>query len=369
MLNGQRIREAFETREKAETRAAEIRGMVQNEGQAAFDLGAEVRIEAAKCIKKLAPYDGASLTAAVDHYVEHVLKYQAAPTVTTVINEIINGKQANGRRQDTIDNFRIRAERFAEKFGERRLSTITPEEIRTWVNDSSMHRGRDLSPVSRINYLVAIGNIFSFGVKHGYCDRNPVKLLDRPSRESADIKFLTVDQVVALLIHAKKRDLVPYVALGVFAGLRPEKELRALEWSKINLVERTIRIDASLAKTRQRRVVDIGDALVAYLTPTAKKRGLVVPLTEQEFRTRWEDCRSDAGLTPWPHDVMRHTFATYHLAAYNDIGKLSLQMGNSPQVIHAAYKGLVSKADAERFWALRPAAAGDNKIVAFAANG
>jgi len=368
MINGKRIRETFEIRDKAETRAKELRTIVQNEGQAAFNLGPDVRIEAAKCLKKLAPY-GSALTEAVDYYVTHVLKYQAAPTVSTVIAEIVNGKQANGRRQDTIDNFRIRAERFAATFGERRLSTIASEEIRVWLSDSSMHRGRELAPVSRINYLVAIGNVFNYGVQHGYCDRNPVKLLDRPSRESADIKFLTVEQVISLLLHAEKHELVPYVALGVFAGLRPEKELRALEWPKVSLPERTIRIDASLAKTRQRRVIEIGDALAAYLTPHTKKRGLVVPLSDQAFRTRWEKCRTDAGLIPWPHDVMRHTFATYHLAAFNDIGKLALQMGNSPQVIHSAYKGLVSKADAGRFFALRPADAGDNKIVAFTANG
>jgi hypothetical protein len=60
---------------------------------------------------------------------------------------------------------------------------------------------------------------------------------------------------------------------------------------------------------------------------------------------------------------MRHTYATYHLAAFNDIGKLSLQMGNSPQVIHSNYKGLVGKADAERFWSLRPATTDAEKIV------
>ena len=56
-------------------------------------------------------------------------------------------------------------------------------------------------------------------------------------------------------------------------------------------------------------------------------------------------------------------YATYSLAAFNDIGRLSLQMGNSPQVIHSAYKGLVSKADAERFFALRPDADAAEKIV------
>ena len=280
MVNGKRIRETFETREKAETRATEIRTQVANEGRSTFSLDVQTRAEAARVIEKLKPHN-ATITEAVDYYLEHYLKFRSAPTVKTVVTEIKAHKHANGRRERTIRQFGFLCERFALNFGDRRLSTITPDEIRVWLTDEKIH-GIKLSPVSRINYLVAIGNIFSFGVKHGYCDRNPVKLLDRPSRESADIKFLTVDQVVALLLHAKKRDLVPYVALGVFAGLRPEKELRALEWSKINLVERTIRIDASLAKTRQRRVVDIGDALVAYLTPNTKKRGLVVPLTEQD---------------------------------------------------------------------------------------
>lgn len=337
--------------------------MVQREGASGFALAADARVEAAKCIEKLSPFN-ATISEAADYYVEHVLKYRTAPTVNTVITEIVKVKQMNGRRQHTIENFRLRAERFAETFGERKLSEITPEEICAWLNDKLVHRGRELGPVSRINYLVAIGNLFTFGVKRGYCDRNPVKLVDRPSRENGEVNFLTVEQVVALLLHAEKYDLVPYVALGVFAGLRPEKELRALDWSKINLAERTIRIDASLAKTRQRRVIEIDDTLVAYLTPYAKRRGPVVEIDGQEFRKRWEDCRKDAGLVPWLHDVLRHTYATYSLAAFNDIGKLALQMGNSPQVIHSNYKGLVSNADAERFWALRPEADAAEKIVA-----
>jgi integrase len=364
MIQGKRIREAYPTKPEAETRAAQIRQMVDNEGAAAFTLGADVRVEAGKCVEKLKPFPGTTITEAIDYYVDHVLKFRDTPIINAVIAEIVKVKESNGRRRDTIENFRIRAERFAKTFGNRRLSEITPEEIRAWLNDKLAHRGRELGPVSRVNYLVAVGNVFAYGMKHGYCDRNPAKLVDRPSRENGDVRFLTVEQVVALLLHAEKHDLAPYVALGVFAGLRPEKELRELDWSKINLAERTIRIDASLAKTRQRRVIEIGDALVAYLTPYAKKRGPVMNIGEREFRTRWEACRKDAGVLSWANDVMRHSYATYSLAAFNDIGKLSLQMGNSPQVIHSNYKGLVSKADAERFWALRPAADAAEKIVA-----
>ena len=361
MIQGQRIREAYPTKAEAETRAAQIRQQQDNEGAAGFALPPDARVEASKCIAKLKPFN-VEITEAVDYYVEHVLAYQDKPTVNATIAEIVKVKESNGRRRDTIDNFRIRAERFAETFGERRLATITPEEIRAWLNNKLVHRGCELGPVSKVNYLVAVGNVFAYGVKHGYCDRNPAKLVDRPSRENGEIKYLTLEQVVSLLLHAEKYELVPYVALGVFAGLRPEKELGALDWSKVSLSERTIRIDASLAKTRQRRVIEMDEALVAYLTPYAKRRGPVVEMGDREFRTRWENCRKDAGIA-WHNDVMRHTFATYHLAAFNDIGKLSLQMGNSPQVIHSAYKGLVSKADAERFFALRPSADAAEKIA------
>ncbi len=363
MIRGKRIREAFPTKDEAETRAAQIRAMVDNEGAGALALPTEHRVEASKCIEKLKPFN-ASLTEAVDHYVQHVLAFRNKPTVSALLTEIIQAKRATGRRERTIRQFSCLCQRFAETFGERRLSTITPGEIRDWLGDKQVHHGRDLGPISRINYLVAIGNLFNYGVKHGYCDRNPVKLIDRPSHEKGDINFLAVEQVVSLLLHAEKYELVPYVALGVFAGLRPEKELRALDWSKVSLSEQTIRIDASLAKTRQRRVIEIGEALVAHLAPYAKRRGLVVDVGEQEFRTRWEKCRKDAGIVPWPHDVMRHSYATYSVAAFADIGKLALQMGNSPQVIHANYKGLVSRADAERFWALRPVADAAKKIVA-----
>ncbi|MBM3861245.1 MAG: hypothetical protein FJ395_16580 [Verrucomicrobia bacterium] len=361
MIGGKRIREAYPTKAEAETRAAEIRLQVENEGKAGFDCPVALRVEAVECEKMLQPFK-ASIRDACQWYVKHVLKFRAAPTVTTALAEIIENKTANGRRHRTIRQFKFMADRFALTFGTRRLSEITGDEIRAWLNDDKTH-GKRLSPVSKINYLVAIGNIFTHGIRKGYCDTNPVKAIDRPSREAGDVHFLTVEQVAALLIHAEQYELVPYVALGVFAGLRPERELRLLDWQKVNITERTIRIDASLAKTRQRRIVEISDALAAYLTPYAKRKGAVVPFDEQEFRTRWEKCRDDAGVKDWPHDAMRHTYATFSLAQENDIGKLSLMMGNSATVIHSNYKGLVSKADAERFWSLRPASDADNKIV------
>src|SRR2546430_15395863 len=79
MVKGERIREAFPTREEAETRAAHIRQMADNEGAAAFSLPAGTRAEVAKCLEMLKPYN-ATITEACHHFVERVLKLREAPT-------------------------------------------------------------------------------------------------------------------------------------------------------------------------------------------------------------------------------------------------------------------------------------------------
>ncbi|MGD0651881.1 MAG: hypothetical protein ABSA97_12215 [Verrucomicrobiia bacterium] len=75
MVDGKRIRETFKTRAEAEARAQEIRAMRQREGAAAFTLPMEHRVEAAKSLDKLRPYN-ATIAEAVDYYVEHVLLYK-----------------------------------------------------------------------------------------------------------------------------------------------------------------------------------------------------------------------------------------------------------------------------------------------------
>ena len=60
------------------------------------------------------------------------------------------------------------------------------------------------------------------------------------------------------------------------------------------------------------------------------------------------------GLPSWPRDCLRHTAASMMLARDKNADKVSLELGNSPGVLHRHYKNLVTDSDCESFWRLTP---------------
>ncbi|HEY0549849.1 MAG TPA: hypothetical protein VGF13_09615 [Verrucomicrobiae bacterium] len=59
-------------------------------------------------------------------------------------------------------------------------------------------------------------------------------------------------------------------------------------------------------------------------------------------------------LTPWTQDIMRHTGISYHFAKHKHEGQTALWVGNSPDMVHRYYKGLVKPKDAKEFWVIIP---------------
>ena len=357
MVNGQRIRDAYPTKAEAETRAAEIRIQVENEGRAAFTMPAAVRVEAHKAVEKLAPHK-ATITEAVDFYVEHVLKYRTAPTVAEIVKRLVTEAEGNKRRDRTVKDLRLRLEQFAKTFGERQLASITREELAAWLKDPT------LSARSRINYAVKASQLYNFAIRNQWAEYNIAASIPRPTAEDAEPEIFTPEQAARLLEHAAEYDLLPYVAIGLFAGLRSAELLR-LDWSAVKLAERSIIIAAGVAKKRSRRVVEINDALAAWLPSCAKRKGMVVELPDQRtLYKRLAQLATAAGLEKWPDNGLRHSCASYSLALTGDAVRVAYQLGNSADMIHRHYKALVTAADAKRFWELRPAADEAGKIVA-----
>lgn len=144
--------------------------------------------------------------------------------------------------------------------------------------------------------------------------------------------------------------MLPAVALMMFAGVRPA-EVQRLDWKEVAFDHETVRIPPTKAKTRSARYIPMETALIDWLKPHKAEKGDIAP---DRWNDRWRTVRRVAGISD-KQDVLRHTFASYHLAAHADVKSLREAMGHeTPEMLFTHYRALVRKQDAVKFWAIRP---------------
>jgi integrase len=73
-----------------------------------------------------------------------------------------------------------------------------------------------------------------------------------------------------------------------------------------------------------------------------------------------------AGIERWPRNALRHTFASCHLAHFQNAGKTALQLGHTEsRTLFAHYRELVKSRDAATFWNIFPPKQGsEGKVIA-----
>ncbi len=355
LINGKRERHSFKTKEDAEDFAEHKRVQLKNEGLAGLTLSQELRLDAAKAAALLSPY-GVPLFDVARYYVKHVLAYKSAPPLADIVQRLIADAHKNDRRDRTIGELKSRLESFAEDFPDTRLIELTVEEIEDWLDQE------EWSPRTRINYLTKISQLYNYALRHKWVDANLAERIERPTAEDKEPGIFTIPQAKSLLKHAPQHGLLAYISIGLFAGLR-SAELMRLEWSAVNLKEKAIIVGVQVAKKRSRRVVEICDALAAWLKLCHQPNGPIAD--EENFRDNMDLLKAAAGITDWPHNGLRHSYGSYHLAAFGNQVKTAAQMGHrDSNIIHNHYKALVLKSEAEKYWKLTPAAVEKDKVKA-----
>jgi len=91
--------------------------------------------------------------------------------------------------------------------------------------------------------------------------------------------------------------------------------------------------------------------------------GHVVP---SAARGKLERVRQAAHLARWPKNGLRHSFASYRLAATHDAPRLASELGHTtPQLLYSTYRELVLPEQGECYWKIAPTEEAKN-VVAFA---
>jgi integrase len=133
----------------------------------------------------------------------------------------------------------------------------------------------------------------------------------------------------------------------------------------VDLQSGLIEVTASKAKSARRRFVKIQPNLGKWLQHHAQLSGNVTP---PNYRELLDGAREAAGIQEWPQNALRHSFASYHLARFNDAAALALELGHTnSNLVFQHYRQLVKPKQGERYWKIAPAAAA-KKVVQFAAS-
>jgi integrase len=194
-----------------------------------------------------------------------------------------------------------------------------------------------------------LGTCGNWAEKQGHLVKgsNPFMGMVRYKEEKAAVSIFTPEQIASLLTKADAT-LRPFIALGAFAGLRTA-ELQRLGWSEVDLDRGFITVAASKAKTRRRRLVPISDNLKLWLTPLRQASGpiCVHVCAQHAARTKCEGFG-------WAKNGLRHSFISYRLAILHDTARVALEAGNSPAVIFAHYRELVTPEEAKAWFEVKP---------------
>jgi integrase len=315
-LGGGRVRRFFRNKGEARSYFELCRTQQQNFGLAAFSLSESLRIEAIECQGKLAA-EGHTLRNATAFFLDNLRKVNSSCSIETAAAELLAARKTDGCSKRYLDDLRVRLNRFAADFKDQPLAAISARDIDDWL------RALVVCGVTRNSFRRRLSTLFGYAKKRGYAVSNPIEDVERAKEQSPTVGILSPAETQRLLENAQP-EMVPFWAIGAFAGLRTI-EVQRLSWEEVDLPRGFIEVKATKSKTAARRLVTIQANLQRWLLPFRQSSG---PVSPTNFQVRAKEDRDHAELgRPWPNNALRHSFASYHLAAFKDAAKLALEVG------------------------------------------
>lgn len=345
-IEGKRKRLYFRTKQEAEIELARIKTIKASEGESGTTLSVIERGDCVRALDVLKPY-GVSLHEAASFYASHLQQIHRSLPMNELLPQYLDYRERAGLSERAKRDARLRLNRFASDFGNANVATIASRQIEDWLH------GLGQAPQSMNNYRAVLSAFFAFAIKRGYASENPIIKVDKMKLVEKPPGILTPDQLCTLL-DLTTTELLPVLVIGAFAGIRMA-EIHRLEWKDIDLQRGFIHVGADKSKTAKRRLVKIEPVLASWLASYSDRAGKVWEHTEGYWWVNMREILAEAKLTDWPDNALRHSYASYWLAKYQNANELALYMGHTTTaVIFQHYRELVTPDEADRYWKLFP---------------
>ncbi len=298
---------------------------------------------------------GFSLAEAARFYMRHHGAGIRVKLVADAVAEMIEAKTKNGASAVYLADLRYRLGGLADAF-HCNVNAITQDDLRAYLDALTF------APRGYNNQLGALGTFFTYAQSREWLSKDVDLLagIERRKAKSVPVEIFTPAEMAELLAHCTP-ELRPCLALAAFAGLRQEEILR-IDWQEVDKTPGFVLVAADKAKTAARRLVPIAGNLARWLATCERSSGRVCPLGKSGFSKALAATvrRINAARKPsqrrfrWKTNALRHSFISYRLADINDMSKVAMEAGNSPQMINQHYRELCTPADAQAWFAIAP---------------
>lgn len=274
--------------------------------------------------------------------------YRPDVTLRELVDAFLDQYQGAASSKDRLDQYLGKA---TARFGDVPVVELNALEVSRWR--------ASLPQTMRHGAHRALRQALGAAVRWQWIERNVAVDVRNPVHARAEFTpFETWDEVEALAI-----ELGPFGPLAIFSvgtGVRPEEAFGG-EWADVDLDARVFTVRSSFAKgqlkrygktERSRRRIPLRAKVLGALRELPRREGVLFPaagggrINIDNFRSReWVPALKAAGIEHRRIYDMRHTFATWSLAAGMSIFTLSRRMGTSVQMIDATYGHLARDAE------------------------
>jgi len=404
---GKRRRLFFPSEAKAEVEVRRIKSHINKHGSESTRFTASESSDARTAINRLNSHHLSgehelTLNAAVSFYLDHLEKAEASKTFSEVfymsLKQRKNVYEEKNRKKWTTNHAgewkaimmgplphakaseedRLVEQGFFYAFGGKFIDEITSEDVRAWMkkyhdtSDSAWNRAyRQISPV------------FNYAQLRGLTSTNPMSDPDHPivkrsTKGTRDILTIKEFLFVAKLVQEDRFSSIRAgIAIQLFAGLRPtevkgNRDKSPLDWDSVILEPKgvyqdpQIKVSEEQAKGSSQRVVSVEPNLVQWLKSVPEDERVGPICCGKKNSSLLKKFSSEAKLKG-RHDVLRHSYATYHYQYHANMHRTMKEMGHtSVKTFKDHYENPDFEADApKRFWQVVPEGATVPELVQF----
>ncbi len=252
----------------------------------------------------------------------------------------------------TLSTVRQHINRFIRAFERSPLNAIKHEQVDTYLTQVIGGVGK-----TRNQHLITIKSFFRWARDKKqwlpYGKPTAPELVDAPRITRREHTVYTPEEFTRVLVFTPA-DMVMFMVLGQFAGIRTEERLR-LQWRHWRGEEDgKIVLNEEITKTNRRRRVDVMSNLAIWLAAFRGAPEDYIVAQRHPFRLT-KKIFGLAGVQQRPN-ALRAGYASYHLELFDNAALTAKNDGHTVQELETSYRSIngITKSKAQEMFNITP---------------